>query len=526
MENKVNIAEILKHCPPSMKLYSPIFGDVYLNKIRPHLGIVVTTDKEQGNIKEEFLYDGRYGMNGECMLFPSKDKTTWEGFVPPCKFKNGDILYIDCTGDECSYKHNKYIFILKEISDGKIYCYCYIDEVNKYKKFNISWLSDMTYTPRFATEEEKQKLFDSIKENGYKWNEETKTLEKLIKPKFKVGDRIRCKNCVEKYDGFEEGIIDTITDNKYGIVIPHLMGIVTLINITDQDNWELVALKFKTGDRIRRKIKRRNCIDEGEIKSVSFNFYDVFTTDEKSIFIPIREQDEWELVPDKIKPKFKDGDILFVESVYPFIVIYKENENEECFYKYVAIKDYPDCTHIFDGNEPLCHKKGVSKIRFATEEEKKKLFNTIKENGYRWNPETKNLEKLIEPKFKVGDVVQDEDGYKAEITEVNISDECYEYISKIAKGIGSISFEDQDNWELVPNKFDISTLVPFESKVLVRDFEDQIWRPAIWGFYDKSCRNHPYRILGGNLFSMCIPFEGNEHLLGTTKDCEEFYKTW
>ena len=42
---------------------------------------------------------------------------------------------------------------------------------------------------RLATEEEKQKLFDAIKTNGYCWNAETKTLEKL--PKFKVRDRIK-----------------------------------------------------------------------------------------------------------------------------------------------------------------------------------------------------------------------------------------------------------------------------------------------------------------------------------------------
>ena len=37
---------------------------------------------------------------------------------------------------------------------------------------------------RLATEEEKQRLFDAIKERGYKWNAETKMLGKLIKPKF------------------------------------------------------------------------------------------------------------------------------------------------------------------------------------------------------------------------------------------------------------------------------------------------------------------------------------------------------
>ena len=90
---KLNIAELLKDCPKGIKLYSPIFGDVYLDKIRPHLAIVVTTDKEQGDFKEEFLYDGRYGINGVCMLFPSRDKTTWEGFQRP--FKKEDVLVYD-----------------------------------------------------------------------------------------------------------------------------------------------------------------------------------------------------------------------------------------------------------------------------------------------------------------------------------------------------------------------------------------------------------------------------------------------
>ena len=86
MENKINIAELLKDCAKGTKLYSPIFGEVYLDKIRPHLAIIVTTDK----YKEEFLYDGRYGMNGECLLFPSKENRDWSKFQRP--FKDGDII--------------------------------------------------------------------------------------------------------------------------------------------------------------------------------------------------------------------------------------------------------------------------------------------------------------------------------------------------------------------------------------------------------------------------------------------------
>ena len=162
---KINIAELLKDCPKGMELYSPIFGEVYLDKIRPHLAIVVATDKEQGDFKEEFLYDGRYGMNGECMLFPSKGKTTWEGFIPPCKFKDGDIVYTVCGS----------IAILRNIPNIYYSTQCGL--------FGDIFDINVIVSPmRLATEEEKAKLFQAIKNNGYKWNAETKTLEKLTEP--------------------------------------------------------------------------------------------------------------------------------------------------------------------------------------------------------------------------------------------------------------------------------------------------------------------------------------------------------
>lgn len=86
---------------------------------------------------------------------------------------------------------------------------------------------------------------------------------------------------------------------------------------------------------------------------------------------------------------------------------------------------------------------------------------------------------------------------------------------------------DENDYELVPNKFDINTLVPFESRVLVRDTEEEKWKPAIWGYYDdNNTKYYPYETVGGNCFCLCIPCENNEHLLGTTNDCDDFYKTW
>lgn len=126
-------------------------------------------------------------------------------------------------------------------------------------------------------------------------------------------------------------------------------------------------------------------------------------------------------------------------------------------------------------------------------------------------------------KFKVGDVIQYIDTYKVKITEVNIEDGCYEYESIIAKGIGSIGFSEQDNWELVPNKFDINTLKPFESRVLMRSSNAREWVGTFYSHYSA----HNNKFYGcGMCCDQCIPYEGNEHFLGTTKDCDDYYKTW
>lgn len=220
---KLNIAELLKDCPKDMELYSPIFGKVYLDKIRPHLAIVVTTDKKQGDFKEEFLYDGRYGMSGECMLFPSKDKTTWEGFIP---FNDGDILtYID---------HNKLVIYIyrRNGTRNTSYYVGYSYATNHFYSTPTGALNGDRVDLRLATEKEKQKLFDAIKANGYKWNAETKTLEKLIEenknseenkfpsfePMFKMNDELEYKIP----DGYE---ITEVSKDKVFIKPKRVIGI-------------------------------------------------------------------------------------------------------------------------------------------------------------------------------------------------------------------------------------------------------------------------------------------------------------
>ena len=168
----------------------------------------------------------------------------------------------------------------------------------------------------------------------------------------------------------------------------------------------------------------------------------------------------------------------------------------------------------------------IGAIRFATEYEKAELFKAIKENGYKWNAENKALEELIEPKFKAGDKIVKKNDVYAPIRIAYVDNGFYYFNTE--SSVGMLPISDQNSYELVLYKFDISTLKPYD-KVLVRtktfspvwsiDFYDG-YRPNIGGSFT------PFGVSGGKYFQQCIPYEGNEHLLGTKNDCDEYFKNW
>ena len=87
MNEKLNLIEILKDCPKGTKLYSPIFGEVELDKIDIHSDPPIRVLCKYG--KDGFSKDGRIcpAYNGECVLFPSKEQRDWSKFnVKKAKF--------------------------------------------------------------------------------------------------------------------------------------------------------------------------------------------------------------------------------------------------------------------------------------------------------------------------------------------------------------------------------------------------------------------------------------------------------
>lgn len=314
--------------------------------------------------------------------------------------------------------------------------------------------------------------------------------------------------------------------------------------------------------------------DGWEIELTKYGQY-VDMDDAKCVIFP-KGKTTWEgFIP---PCKFKDGDVIYVEGFRKWVAIVKSCD-DNAIYEHVALQD--KATLHFSNNIPLVRfSENPTKIRFATEEQRDLLFQKMKEAGYKWNPENKTLEKLIEsnedvddkivmsgiyfdrenyadevelhlgnyeieirdsktyavfknqknktlkklkqPKFKIGAKIQDKSGCKAKIIEVREDKEFYIYESR--KGIGRFSFTDQNDWELIPNKFDISTLKPFD-KVLVRCLTSSLWRCAFYSHYVKD-EMYPYKVCPNIEYKQCIPYEGNEHLRGTANDCDDFYKTW
>jgi hypothetical protein len=170
---KINLVELLKDCPKGMELDCTMFDNVSFEGLDPDgypIKIKVKGDDRCTYLTENGCWNK--SDNAKCVIYP-KGKTTWEGFQRP--FKNGDIIYIKC-------KYYDWCSIFYKCEDEKLYTYvdfCITSNNFYCSKPNIVCECSDIIEHRFATEEEKEKLFKAIKDNGYKWNTETKTLDKI-----------------------------------------------------------------------------------------------------------------------------------------------------------------------------------------------------------------------------------------------------------------------------------------------------------------------------------------------------------
>ena len=162
---------------------------------------------------------------------------------------------------------------------------------------------------------------------------------------------------------------------------------------------------------------------------------------------------------EKAQPEFKDGDVLFVkcnDSAFIEIFEYSKKNGDLCDHASL------DTTNQFLDISGKCiiRKDEITELRLATEEEKKQLFSALKKEGKTWDSEHKMI--------------------------VDLPKNC--------------------------------EFKPFD-KVLVRQLETEEWRANIFSHTDKTDEYLDHVCVNGR-WEFCIPYIGNESLLGTTKDVE------
>ena len=301
------------------------------------------------------------------------------------------------------------------------------------------------------------------------------------------------------------------------------------------------VLKQKSANKIEPKFKVGNWVvnkfgDSWHIDSFDNKNYQVSNGKGNYNYFPISKQDEMYLwtIQDA-----KDGDML------SFYTEYRGNK----MFQVGIIKKYVGkrggCSNTFkmyvgvnwDNNLQIGKYMGCSlniecsDIHPATKEQRDFLFKKLKESGYKWNTETKTLEKLVEPKFKVGDKIVNlpmkyMGGSWTQGTISKITDDKYIFTDGSYTSISS-----QDSWKLVhdkKSKFDPKTLQPYD-KVLIRRGNENfnVWFPDFVSDPPNNDNNKTLCMCVGDDIAMVIPYnDDTKHLISTTDEAPEYYRYW
>ena len=81
MNENLNLVEILKDCPKGTKLYSTIFGEVKLYKVKDNNTYPIGIEDKEG-VQSWLTSNGKFmeRFDGECILFPSREQRDWSKF--------------------------------------------------------------------------------------------------------------------------------------------------------------------------------------------------------------------------------------------------------------------------------------------------------------------------------------------------------------------------------------------------------------------------------------------------------------
>lgn len=260
------------------------------------------------------------------------------------------------------------------------------------------------------------------------------------------------------------------------------------------------------------------------------------------LLFPSKEMRDWS------KFAWKKGDILVNKDAEVHIIFdgFKD-DTYKTFHGHYYLWEEEGSIVNFEENEDYMQ---TSEFYKANKEEAQTYINTIEERlGGKLNMETLEIEKA-QPEFKDGDIITFKDRiiiiYNNSIEKYPNRTEIYyhaclkegeltvnEYLMSCGFGEGWYSSTEEEKQQLfdaltkkgkawdaekkqiVDLKPNIDELKPFD-KVLVRDSKSDYWRANLFGYIGKD----GYCCCVYANWIYCIPYAGNEHLLGTTKDVE------
>lgn len=283
------------------------------------------------------------------------------------------------------------------------------------------------------------------------------------------------------------------------------------------------------------------CVKKHNGEKAFFDSKGLYNALGECLLFPSREMRDWS------KLSWKKGDVL-----------QKNSRTQVIFDSFVSVTyEVIRCKYFLkvdNGKEIFVTETNVLTNEYfkASEEQRQCYINKIEEHfGGKLNLETLEIEKS-QPEFKDGDIAYADYGYKQAVFIVSgktdLSEGYNSFIALDLRGLtldmGCMSFFKEDLCKLRLAKeeekkqlFDALTkasmawdaekkqivdlkpkveLKPFD-KVLVRDSKSDKWRANLLGYIDKD---EYYHCVYAN-WVYCIPYEGNEHLLGTTKDVED-----
>ena len=270
------------------------------------------------------------------------------------------------------------------------------------------------------------------------------------------------------------------------------------------------------------------------IKIKAWKFTEELTSDGRysdkgeCVLFPSKDQRDWS----KFRLPVKRGDIMMMPNTnHAFIATGAFTDNGSIMF--VCGIDADNELFINPSNAGWTSEFYIP----SSEEAKEELFDKMAEAGYKWNTDTLELEK-IESQFKEGDVVMDKDSNLCLVSKVEDSTtiivsavlytddtlRIYNGVYRFSKEITLASIEDRNKfystlikedyiYDKKQHKLVKQEFKPFD-RVLVKDDFNDPWKTDILLELRRS--NHYYYRCATSYYKLCIPYEGNEYLLGKT----------